>query len=358
MNSKITLTDVSDQLSESAKISKKDANAFLKTLFDLIEESLLTDKIVKINGLGTFKLVWVADRRIANVNTGESQEIPGHYKTTFSPDSKLAVSVNEPFAHLETMYLDEATIADEPIESSPKKTQPIEIQKIEPSEIQEEIIPIDVENELIETPNLTEETESIIAEESEEKPETTTIHTEGKSETPQKKSNILTYLFATMGVISFGILLCIGYHNCKLPFFEVQMAPVVAVAKPATPVIKSTPADTIAKNDSAATAPKQTVVSVPTKSVNQKDVAPETKIIATEMIREGSRLTLLSLKYYGSKAFWVYIYDANKQKIKNPNNVAAGTLISIPDKSAYNIDANNPESVKKANELATQIASK
>lgn len=115
MNSKLSLTDLSDQLAASANISKKDASAFLKNLFDLIEENLVEDKLVKIKGLGTFKLIWVENRRIANVNTGEIQEIPGHYKTSFTPDIEISNSVNEPYSHLETVVLDEETITDNPL---------------------------------------------------------------------------------------------------------------------------------------------------------------------------------------------------------------------------------------------------
>jgi nucleoid DNA-binding protein len=97
MNNKLLLSDVTDLLAQNAQISKIDAGAFLKVLFDIIEEQLLIDKIVKIKGLGTFKLIWVESRRIANVNTGEVQQISGHYKPTFTPDAALAEAVNEPF---------------------------------------------------------------------------------------------------------------------------------------------------------------------------------------------------------------------------------------------------------------------
>ena len=73
--------------------------------------------------------------------------------------------------------------------------------------------------------------------------------------------------------------------------------------------------------------------------------------ITSERIKAGSRLTLMSKRYYGIKDFWVYIYEANKEHITNPDNIAIGTLIRIPKMDARLIDATNPRCLKKAKEL-------
>jgi len=49
-----------------------------------------------------------------------------------------------------------------------------------------------------------------------------------------------------------------------------------------------------------------------------------------ERLGQASRLTLVSLRHYGAKDFWVYIYLYNKDLIKNPNNIKAGTKIKVP----------------------------
>jgi|GEM_PF-1950122 Outer membrane protein and related peptidoglycan-associated (lipo)proteins len=77
--------------------------------------------------------------------------------------------------------------------------------------------------------------------------------------------------------------------------------------------------------------------------------------IATEVMQPGSRLTLLALKYYGDKIFWVYIYEYNKKKIRNPNSVPVGTVLDIPSKEKYGIDSSNPESIAKAKRLFGKI---
>jgi len=73
--------------------------------------------------------------------------------------------------------------------------------------------------------------------------------------------------------------------------------------------------------------------------------------IALERFRPGNRLTILSKRYYGNKDFWVYIYEANKERISDPDNIAIGTLIRIPKLDSKLIDATNPRCIEKAKEL-------
>lgn len=70
--------------------------------------------------------------------------------------------------------------------------------------------------------------------------------------------------------------------------------------------------------------------------VEPEAVSP--KVIARVKIEPGSRLTLISLKYYGSKLFWVYLYEYNRAVITDPNNVPIGTVIEVPAPEMYGID--------------------
>ena len=100
-------------------MTKKDAEAFVKEFFLLIEQALENEKTVKIKGLGTFKLIDVDSRESVNVNTGERFQIKGHTKVSFSPDANLRDTINKPFAHFETVVLNENTILeDTPIEET------------------------------------------------------------------------------------------------------------------------------------------------------------------------------------------------------------------------------------------------
>ena len=119
MNERLTIQDLTDLLAAKHSMTKKDAEAFVKEFFLLIEQALENEKTVKIKGLGTFKLIDVDSRESVNVNTGERFQIKGHTKVSFSPDANLRDTINKPFAHFETVVLNENTILeDTPIEDA------------------------------------------------------------------------------------------------------------------------------------------------------------------------------------------------------------------------------------------------
>ena len=119
MNERLTIQDLTDLLAAKHSMTKKDAEAFVKEFFLLIEQALENEKTVKIKGLGTFKLIDVDSRESVNVNTGERFQIKGHTKVSFSPDTNLRDTINKPFAHFETVVLNENTILeDTPIEDT------------------------------------------------------------------------------------------------------------------------------------------------------------------------------------------------------------------------------------------------
>ena len=130
MNERLTIQDLTDLLAAKHSMTKKDAEAFVKEFFLLIEQALESENTVKIKGLGTFKLIDVDSRESVNVNTGERFQIKGHTKVSFSPDANLRDTINKPFAHFETVVLNENTV----LEDTP-------IEEAEEEESGEEVIP-------------------------------------------------------------------------------------------------------------------------------------------------------------------------------------------------------------------------
>ncbi len=123
MDAKLNHSDLSALLAKEANISGAKAEQFTKAMFDLIIEGLEKDGIVKINGLGTFKVTEVASRSSVNVNTGEKFEIKGHRKLTFTPADALRENVNQPFAMFEPVEVDDSyTDNDEDVESVDEET--------------------------------------------------------------------------------------------------------------------------------------------------------------------------------------------------------------------------------------------
>lgn len=109
MSNKLSIQDLASAYAEKSGTDQKSALAFVKTVFEIVEEFISTDKVVKIKGFGTFKLISVSDRESVNVNTGERIVIAGHTKLSFTPDASLRDAVNRPFADFETTPINENT---------------------------------------------------------------------------------------------------------------------------------------------------------------------------------------------------------------------------------------------------------
>lgn len=99
------IMNITSALSTKYKMPLKEAEAFVAMVFDVVNEGLQKDKLVKVKGLGTFKVAAVKDRESVNVNTGERVLIEGHDKITFTPDAVLRDFVNKPFAQFETVVV-------------------------------------------------------------------------------------------------------------------------------------------------------------------------------------------------------------------------------------------------------------
>ena len=117
---KISINELAAVLIERKSLKKKSASAFVNELFYLIQKGLGEDKIVKVKGLGTFKIIDVDDRESVNVNNGERVLIEGHSKITFTPDALMKELVNKPFSQFETVVLNEGVDFEQEPEPEPE----------------------------------------------------------------------------------------------------------------------------------------------------------------------------------------------------------------------------------------------
>ena len=106
------IQDLAKYLSKKHKIQQKEAERFLTALVDVLNEGLHYEKLVKVKGLGTFKVIEVKNRESVDVNTGERILIEGRPKITFTPDAVMKDLVNKPFAQFETVVLNEGVTFD------------------------------------------------------------------------------------------------------------------------------------------------------------------------------------------------------------------------------------------------------
>ncbi len=132
MDAKLNHSDFSALLSKHLEISVSKAEHFTKAFFDILIEGLDSDGIVKINGLGTFKMIDVASRGSVNVNTGEKIEIKGHRKLTFIPADTLKDKINQPFAMFEPVEVDDDYVddADDSVEQEEQTVVLVEQQPV------------------------------------------------------------------------------------------------------------------------------------------------------------------------------------------------------------------------------------
>ena len=381
MNEKITLQDLVNIFSEKQGMNKKDAELFVKTMFELIEEALATEKYVKIKGLGTFKLTEVDSRESVNVNTGERIEIQGHTKVSFTPDPTMKELINKPFSHFETVILNEGVeLEDTPIETSEEIAQeeiipettiveeptiiieepqpepivktPIEEEKIvEEPTVEEETIeePISeepiaeepiVEESTVEEP-ITEEPiteEPVIQEEAtEEEPTEEPVvekqeETEKYVSTEEKKIKNTNRILWGVIVVLLLIILFGAYWMFLRPSDVPEVTPVPPVQEEVTipaPVEEKQPEDTLEivkfMNLSAEELRKERVPSFADTLDYQ--------IIGTQeeyTLQKGETIIRASVKFFGTKKYWPYIVKHNLDVLPDPDNIPAGVKIKIP----------------------------
>lgn len=115
--SKKSIQDIARVLAEKYELEAKDAENFVDAMFDTIKTGVEQEGIIKIKGLGTFKIIDVNARESVNINTGERVLIESHGKITFTPDNTMKELVNKPFSQFETVLLNDG-IAFDDIESN------------------------------------------------------------------------------------------------------------------------------------------------------------------------------------------------------------------------------------------------
>lgn len=110
---KISIQDIAKVVASKHGLPQSDAERFVAALFEVINDGLNNEKIVKVKGLGTFKVIDVRERESVNVNTGERVVIESHGKITFTPDPIMRDLVNKPFAQFETVILNDGVDLNE-----------------------------------------------------------------------------------------------------------------------------------------------------------------------------------------------------------------------------------------------------
>ena len=135
---KVSVAWIAEAIAGKHGLTQKDAEQFVATFFDLINEALHEEKMVKVKGLGTFKVIDVRERESINVNTGERVVIESHGKISFTPDPIMRDLVNKPFAQFETVMLNDDVDIEE-LNAVSVDEEPLTIVDEQPQEVEEEL---------------------------------------------------------------------------------------------------------------------------------------------------------------------------------------------------------------------------
>lgn len=104
---RLTIQEIAKVLITKNGLEQSEANRFATELFAVIQERLEKNDLVKVKGLGTFKVITVEARESVSVRTGSRVMIDEHSKITFTPDATMKELVNKPFSQFETVPLND-----------------------------------------------------------------------------------------------------------------------------------------------------------------------------------------------------------------------------------------------------------
>ncbi|MDR1981454.1 MAG: HU family DNA-binding protein [Tannerellaceae bacterium] len=344
MNNRLTIEEIAGLLAESTGKEKEIIEQFLKEFVFVVRDYIFADRIVMIKGIGVFKIIQVDKRESIDVNTQERIVIPVHYKLSYLPEKEMREQVNKPFSFFDTIEVGEDVNAPVVVDDSEVG--------VEKDDDAEDGIELEEENIVVETEQKNE-TDSELEMDLEKKTEEVIINKERKTDMNQmysketssrevrheinkmKRFIRICIVSIIVLIVALGVVIFFSFNKTTSP---------AVVANPPAPAIAE-PSESI--------------------SLPLEDDEPETPveeevqdILATVKVQKGDRLNLYALEYYGHKYFWVYIYQHNKSVLDDPDRIPVGVELQIPSAKLYDINADDPASIKKAGALQTQILSK
>ena len=81
------------------------------------------------------------------------------------------------------------------------------------------------------------------------------------------------------------------------------------------------------------------------------DTTAQQEILTTVTLGNGDYLARYARRYLGRSEYWIYIYLANKEQIKDPDNIPLGTEIKIPSPQSVGITGNEEVDLAEAKRL-------
>ena len=344
---RLTPADLASALARRGSLPRRYCEDFVRSFFEVVEDGLVHDNLVKIKGFGTFKVVDIDARESVNVSTGERFEIASHTKVSFTPDASLRDAVNKPFVAFQTVILNEGTdtkemeklwdaasteapAAEAPAAEAPAAEEPVvEEPKVEApkAETPKPEAP-KAEAAKVETPKV-EAPKPEAPKPEAPKPEAPKPEAP-KAEAPatpapacEKPCRCHCWLWLLTAYVFLLLGYCIAYywHPVELPEFTCD--------EPETEVVEETPAapaDTVAVEAPQGAAAVAAAQDYPQQEDGDYLIVGE---LGTEKMTAGKTLLNMALKYYKDKNLYTYICTMNG--ITNPDIVPLDMELRIPE---------------------------
>jgi nucleoid DNA-binding protein/flagellar basal body-associated protein FliL len=357
-NKKVSLQELTDTIVAQSGATKRFTESFLRELVQVIQEYLEKDGVVKVKGLGTFKLIWNEPRKSVDVSTGNTIVLPGHYKVTFIPDNEVKEKINAPYAHLETV-MGGAEVISEVEESGELIVEKGEVNPLQVESSTDDVLL----NRKIDEPLTIKREPSDVDTDSPKRSDLDTdspTHqiTDSSIESPSKKKwwviMVVLMLLCLLGAAGYywkDVLL--PQHNTPVP--SQTKAPVVVQQVDTIAAVQLEQQETTQEKDSVPVVqmPVDAVIELTLENYTYQD-ALNAAVRDTVTVIDGSRLTMVAYRAFGHKAFWVYVYDANRNVLTSPNAVEKGMKLVIPDLPLSIVNPKSKLCIDKALELAKQ----
>ena len=332
----LTLVSLRKALSARSNVSEKVADDFLASLTSTIQEGLQKDGSVTVNGLGTFKLQDMPARESVNVTTGERITIAGHKKVVFVADNRTAdEDKSQPERKRKT------AVAPEPVDPIQKLGEQAEEIKGILSELNAMTSAERPQAEPADRPQaLTEDRPQA------EPAERAQALTEDRNKEEKPFNPWLTGLI-TIGV--FAMLLVIAYFILRHRIVNwadsmrsniEQRVSTTPEEPAATDVQAVIPAE---EPQPAATAETTEAAPAPASPWMDDSRRKFTEFLPEETVGQDSRLAWVAKKRYGEKAYWVFIYEVNRDRLSSPDHVLPGMKLRVPELPKELRDPNNPD---------------
>ena len=336
-NEKLTWTELRKAVAEMAGTSEQEATIFLNALVDAILVGLKEDQQVKVKGIGTFALKAMAARKSVNIATGEEFTIEGYNKLTFSAEASLKESVEKRLEAPQTVEAVKEVTADPLKKLGEQAEEIVDIladlgQAVSGGSVEvEEVQEVQESSEVQKVQEVEEKKEEVV------EPAPAKVESVSAPNVKTKKCNGICWIIL--------LLLLLGIAGAGWYFRDTlqQWWQCMQDCQPTIEIVEE-----VSEVEEVLEVEELTLADQPREYVN---------FIGIERVGQDSRLAWIAYKYYAQKDLWVFIYEANRDIIKDPTYVRPGQHIRIPELDEKYRNLYNPELRQLVDSLAVKYLS-